>query len=105
MLVIEDLVENPVVLMKWAPTTHMLADILNEGNAHDHCLQVFPGRWQDAMHQTIKEGHQAVHGKHLGQQQRCHCKAQKILPSVNCFVQKLRSVIVLCARVKEKVDM
>ena len=30
MLVIEDLVENPVVPMKWAPTTHMLADVLNK---------------------------------------------------------------------------
>ena len=58
------------------------------------------------MHQTIKEGHQAVHGKHLGQQQRCHWKeTQKILPSVSCSCAKLRSVIVLCARVKEKVDM
>ena len=75
LLVIKDLVENPVVSMKWVSTVHMLADILAQ---EMHMTEVFKSFLEGgifAVHRNFKEAEQEEHRKHLRQQQR-HRKKQ-----------------------------
>ena len=70
LLVIKDLVENPVVQMKWVSTVHMLTDILAQEMPMTEVFKSFLEGGIFAVHQTCKQTEQEEHRKHLRQQQR-----------------------------------